>query len=963
MCSLAFAQEDTLWTRVLPGTGNGWDEVVAMASDAQGNVYAASQNKYDLPATGKCAVILVKYSPTGVRLWQRRYTGPGYAVPTAMSVYQGGSVCVVGKVGTPFFQTDMLIMKYSPDGDSEWVRFHDASGRNDFATSLTFDDSGSIYVGGMSYGLSGREGCALVKYRGDGEFCWVQYYNSSGNQKDQTMAVAFSPEGCIYAAGRSATTNLVVIRYERDGSLSWLRETQSDSWTKPVRLAVDASGSALIAATETWPQLGLVVMKYTPSGDTVWSRHIHNEFHRGAIAGVQADDFNNVILAGKCYDTSAYGTVALVVKYSPEGAELWRAGTYSQFVYDSLEALAVNSRAEVIVTGQRKGGFSSQNPYCLTRKYSSEGVELWTRFWIPPDSGGTSARASTLVGDDLCIGGFCQYECEFGGDTSAFLLRYDDTGGTRWRARFVGPGVCAGSGRDVTFDSEGNVIVCGWLDMSGENEDAVVAKYSPSGDLLWQRNLGTEPGSEDRFIKVAVDALGNVYATGYTDSVGTSNDYLTAKYDAAGVLQWVQRYDGPANGDDKPAGLALDRQGNVIVAGKSRGVGTSYDYATVKYSPSGQELWVRRYNGAADSTDYAVGVVADTGGAVIVLGETWETHRLQPALAIKYRADGMQLWTVSCTTFYQPVGPVLDGTGGICLGANMCRVAGFGAVKVASGGETLWERSVTFHDTSVNLVDVALDSTGRFVLAGYIDGPTGYDYLTIAFSPLGQELWRRFYDDSAHNHDMLRAVSADGSGAVFVSGGVTSTNGSVSLAYDSTGRQVWYGQCVVPDGPDYFASARPWANAMSRAGLLAIAGYVWHGDLRTSMWNGVADFHTVLHAPQLALSEQPASTLFCLPALSINASPSPAFLPLHFQVMRSGQGRLTLRIYDLAGRLVRTLVDRADSRTSGKCEWDGRDDQGRSVSSGVYLAVAALERDGPAGRRPTLRATRKVVVR
>jgi hypothetical protein len=50
------------------------------------------------------------------------------------------------------------------------------------------------------------------------------------------------------------------------------------------------------------------------------------------------------------------------------------------------------------------------------------------------------------------------------------------------------------------------------------------------------------------------------------------------------------------------------------------------------------------------------------------------------------------------------------------------------------------------------------------------------------------------------------------------------------------------------------------------------------------------------------------------------------------------QGRVTLRIYDVRGALVRTLVD--DVREAGvehRVRWDGRDDRGRSVASGVYF--------------------------
>ncbi len=57
---------------------------------------------------------------------------------------------------------------------------------------------------------------------------------------------------------------------------------------------------------------------------------------------------------------------------------------------------------------------------------------------------------------------------------------------------------------------------------------------------------------------------------------------------------------------------------------------------------------------------------------------------------------------------------------------------------------------------------------------------------------------------------------------------------------------------------------------------------------------------------------------------------------LTFEV--AAPGRVSLAIYDVAGKLVRTLVD--DTRPAGQFEatWNGMDDSGQRVSSGVYFA-------------------------
>ena len=50
-------------------------------------------------------------------------------------------------------------------------------------------------------------------------------------------------------------------------------------------------------------------------------------------------------------------------------------------------------------------------------------------------------------------------------------------------------------------------------------------------------------------------------------------------------------------------------------------------------------------------------------------------------------------------------------------------------------------------------------------------------------------------------------------------------------------------------------------------------------------------------------------------------------------------GPVRLKVYDVTGRLVRTLVNgvRASHATPYAVSWDGRDDAGATVASGVYF--------------------------
>jgi len=54
-------------------------------------------------------------------------------------------------------------------------------------------------------------------------------------------------------------------------------------------------------------------------------------------------------------------------------------------------------------------------------------------------------------------------------------------------------------------------------------------------------------------------------------------------------------------------------------------------------------------------------------------------------------------------------------------------------------------------------------------------------------------------------------------------------------------------------------------------------------------------------------------------------------------LVAAGQGPVRLLIYNAAGQQVRVLLDRPLSAGHHKIYWDGRDQAGRKMGSGVYL--------------------------
>ncbi|MCK7576836.1 MAG: SBBP repeat-containing protein [Chromatiales bacterium] len=145
---------------------------------------------------------------------------------------------------------------------------------------------------------------------------------------------------------------------------------------------------------------------------------------------------------------------------------------------------------------------------------------------------------------------------------------------------------------------------------------------------------------------LAVDGQGNVLVTGKSAVNGIGFDYATLKYDPTGNLLWEQRYVGLGNGSmwNLPSALAVDRRGDVLVTGKSLGV-TSYDIVTLKYGPDGNLLWGQRYDGSGNGDDEAYAlVVTQIPFSVLVAGRSLNTKETMTYVILKYDPDGHLLW-------------------------------------------------------------------------------------------------------------------------------------------------------------------------------------------------------------------------------------------------------------------------------------------------------------------------------
>jgi hypothetical protein len=370
-----------------------------------------------------------------------------------------------------------------------------------------------------------------------------------------------------------------------------------------------------------------------------WLQRYNGSGNNNDIArSIAVDLSGNVYITGESQSSGTASDYA-TIKYNTSGIQQWVTIYNYNDSIDEPSSLAIDAFGNVYVTG-RSGGNGTGFDYA-TIKYNTSGVQQWFRRYDGP--AGYSDEASAIEVD----GSGCVYVTGKSMGEKGYLdivtIKYNPAGEVQWLSTFDGPQYKDDAGRDIAVDNSGNVYVTGWTNLGGA-ANFVTVKYTNSGVQQWAE-VYYYGGPSNYPTAIALDAGNNVYSTGARIGGGSSYDYTTFKFNSSGVQQWLQWYNGPGNGADIAHSIAIDLQGNVYLTGESWGGVISYDYATIKYDSSGNELWVTRYNGPGNEADIAYSIVVDSSGNQYITGKsvgtTWPDFDY---CTIKYNSSGIQQW-------------------------------------------------------------------------------------------------------------------------------------------------------------------------------------------------------------------------------------------------------------------------------------------------------------------------------
>lgn len=408
---------------------------------------------------------------------------------------------------------------------------------------------------------------------------------------------------------------------------------------------------------------------------------------------------------------------------------------YHGLASDTSEAtaLAFDSRTgNVYVTGTREHGTFGGRDY-TTVAYNASGNQWWASSYA--FLGSNSYDLASAIAVDNANGNVYVTGESYSGVGSRddyATVAYDSSGNQLWVARYNGTVNGMNIAHAIAVDSTtGNVYVTGesYGGVTSGIDYATVA-YDSRGNQLWAARYHGPGTASARAFAIAVDCAGNVYVTGSSDGGASGFDYATVAYDSSGNQLWVARYNGPGNSADNARAIAVDSAGNVYVTGESaRGASADYvDYATVAYDSSGNQLWVARYTGPVSSIHYARAIAVDGMSNVYVTGESTGASTVDYA-TVAYDSSGNQLWVAR---YHGP------GSG----------------------------------DYYNDAVAIAVDSASNVYVTGKSDGgASGPDYGTVAYDANGNLLWAASYNGPGNSLDEARSIAVDSAtGDVYVTG-------------------------------------------------------------------------------------------------------------------------------------------------------------------------------------------------
>ncbi len=452
-------------------------------------------------------------------------------------------------------------------------------------------------------------------------------------------------------------------------------------------------------------------------------------------------------------------------------------------------------------------------------------------------------------------------------------------------------------------------------------------------DTLWTRSFGTE--GNDLFRAACLSGDSGYFLVGETSS-GSYTDAWIVRTDAEGNDLWQATAGGSSW--DRASSVARTTDGGCIVGGvtTSFGAGES-DAWLIKMSAAGDTAWTHTYGTSGYDDLQSVKFTPD-GGYVWTGGREQTGGYLTDMWLMKTDSVGETAWEIvipgsSSNAYGTDVLSLMDG-GFLAIGNKDTVIGDVGffaplAVRTDANGNILWQRYYAVDDEQWIIATVAsVQNTpdGGFILAGTWDYANHGELLLwpdaflLKIDEAGDPLWQSLcgvrYMDTASSV----AVALDGG---YLTAGYYVMGGSQHALFlsrtNTSGDTLWTKILPYPLGEGH-------AILAVGSGQFLVAGSTY--SLENQNWDGwivkLDSTHEVGVGPRGGSSPS---------EFRIAIFPNPFNSTTEFSFTLSHSGTVRLKVYDLLGQEVATVVDDRLSAGEHSVRFAAED-----LSSGLYLA-------------------------
>ena len=325
-------------------------------------------------------------------------------------------------------------------------------------------------------------------------------------------------------------------------------------------------------------------------------------------------------------------------------------------------------------------------------------------------------------------------------------------------------------GSSVEYDSHGNVYIVGGtyhnLNDTSSNIQALLIKYSPTGELLWQKTMFDQADIYIRGEGLWIDSADNLFMIATNDD--TNWGYLI-KLDTSGNIVWQVKIDLAPDGNVNLIDIDGDNQDHVYILGhKNSSSNTNYrdvPWVACYSTPDGACIWQQHVDisdanyWSPEGFGIAVSTIPDpnTGlKSVYITGEAFYSNVWDLILVSVSAMDGSLNWAKKLVHdgWYTRGNDVAVDPYGLVYTVGE-HSSGLEISKWNLAGTLLWSKVIDeFGDSAGNSLD--FDRNGYLYITGYNGnaGNTGNNgWIVIKMDQLGEIVWQNVLGSPVENID------------------------------------------------------------------------------------------------------------------------------------------------------------------------------------------------------------------